>query len=241
MPQAMKSQRNKGRKLAANKLPKRRGRIAAEIENKPPVREAGESPQSPLPTWAGSRTGDTIVVGVDPLSNCSLLDAADEMTGAAFIDALTYSDPQHFDDVISAALHALAAKKILNNPQLIEEAQVILERWISKQTPIPRPLLEWRRILARTPQDIAAIAMTLTEEATRLRSSSPLCFVLSHRERAPVYALFGKNLRLLPELREELRAVAGGKRRASAKPKAAVTGRLAAVREPFRRRRVTNR
>jgi hypothetical protein len=165
-----------------------------------------------------------------------MLDATDELTRVDFIDGLTYSDHEHFDNVISAALHALAAKKILHNPQLIEEAQVTLERWISKQTPTPRPLIEWRRILARTPQDIAVVAMSLTEEATRLRSSSPLCFVLTHGERAAVYALFGKNLRLLAELREELRAVPRRERRSSPKPKATVTGRLAAARERARRR-----
>jgi len=234
---AMKSQRNKGRKLAANKLPKRRERTPADVEYLPLCREDGESPHLPLRAQGASRKRKPLIPGVDSLSNLSMLDAADELTEVDFIDSLTYSDPQHFDDVISAALHALAAKKILKNPQLIEEAQVILERWISKQTPIPRPLLEWRRILARTPQDIAAVAMTLTEEATRLRSSSPLCFVLTHGERAAVYALFGKNLRLLAELREELQAVARGESRASPKPKATVTGRLAAARERARRRK----
>jgi hypothetical protein len=215
----------------------RRGRIRADVEDKPPAQEDGESPHLPLPAQAGSRKRKPLVRGLESLSNLSMLDATDELTGVDFIDGLTYSDHEHFNNVISAALHALAAKKILSNPQLIEEAQVILERWISKQTPTPRPLLEWRRILARTPQDIAAVAMSLTSEATRLRSSSPLCFVLSHGERAAVYALFGKNLRLLAELREELRAVARGERRVSPKPKTTVKGRVAAVRERARRRK----
>lgn len=63
------------------------------------------------------------------------------MTGADFIDGLTYSDHQHYDDVISAALHALATKKILTDPKVIEKVQVTLERWISKQTPTPGPCL----------------------------------------------------------------------------------------------------
>ena len=83
--------------------------------------------------------------------------------------------------------------------------------------------------------------MSLTPEATRLRSSSPPCFVLTHKERAAVYVLFGKNLRLLADLREEGRAVARSERRASPKPKTTVTGRLAAVGERHRRRKEANR
>ena len=227
----------KSEKRPVARLRKYRGKLSADVEDEPLAREDVESPHLPLPTQDASRKRKPLVPGVDSLSNLSMLDATDELTGVDFIDGLTYSDHEHFNNVISAALHALAAKKILSNPQLIEEAQVILERWISKQTPTPRPLLEWRRILARTPQNIAAVAMSLTSEATRLRSSSPLCFVLSHGERAAVYALFGKNLRLLAELREELRAVARDERRASPKPKATVTGRLAGVRERARRRK----
>jgi hypothetical protein len=150
---AIKSQRNKGRQPAANELPKRRGsNIWADVEEKLLAREDGESPHLPLPTQGASRKRKPLVPVMDSLSNLSMLDATDKLTGVHFIDGLTYSDHEPFDNVISAALHALAAKKILSNPQLIEEAQVTLERWISKQTPTPRPLLEWRRILARTPQ-----------------------------------------------------------------------------------------
>jgi hypothetical protein len=102
-----------------------------------------------------------------------------------------YSDHM-FHDVLSVALHALAAKKILEAPTLVKLARSTLERWLSKQQPVPQAFIEWRHILAGTPQEIAAVAMSLTEESTRLRSSSPLGFLLTQKERAAVYLVFGK-------------------------------------------------
>jgi hypothetical protein len=128
-----------------------------------------------------------------------------------------------FHDVLSVTMHGIIAKKILKEPALIEQARGTLEVWISKRTPVPSPLMEWRDILTRTPQEIAAVAMSLTEEATRLRSSSPLGCTLTPKERTKVYALFGKKLRLLADLREDLGAAVRGEKRASTKPKTMAT------------------
>ncbi len=104
----------------------------------------------------------------------------------------SFSDHMLFQDLVSVAMHGLITQEILKNPSLIERASNTLERWISKQQPVPRPFLEWRKILAGTPQEIAAVAVGLTEEATRLRSSSPLGCLLTQKRRAAVRALFGK-------------------------------------------------
>jgi hypothetical protein len=198
----MKPPSNKGRKRVAKGLPKRRGGIPADVLDKPRAGEYGEPPHLPLPTQGGPRAGNPLVPGVDPLSNRSMVDAADELTDTtlreliagrgSILDGITYSD-HLFNDALSVMLHVLAAKKILGDPSLIERARGTLERWISTQQPVPHPFLEWRQILAGTPQQIAAVALSLTEEGTRLRSSSPLgCLVTS--ERAAVYALFGKSV-----------------------------------------------
>jgi hypothetical protein len=89
-------------------------------------------------------------------------------------------------------MHGLIARKILKDPSRVERVSNTLERWISKQHPVPKPFLEWRQILAGTPQEIAALAVGLTEEATRLRSSSPMGCLLTQKERAAVRALFGR-------------------------------------------------
>jgi hypothetical protein len=104
----------------------------------------------------------------------------------------SFSDHMLFQDLVSVAMHGLITQKILKDPSLIEHARNTLERWISKQQPVPQPFMEWRQILASTPQEIAAVAIGLTEEATRLRSSSPLGCLLKQSERAAVRALFGK-------------------------------------------------
>jgi hypothetical protein len=107
-----------------------------------------------------------------------------------------------FHDAFSVTVHAIAAQKILKDPRLVERARKILERWISRQTPVPKPFLEWRKILAGTPQEIAAVATALTEESTRLRSSSPLGFVLSPKKRAAITAVFGKKMARAAPLRQ---------------------------------------
>jgi hypothetical protein len=190
----MKSLSNKGRKRTIKSLPKARGAI-------PRVLEGSEAVREPLPTSHVPQADNLFVSGVDPLPNRSMVDAPDESTDTtsrefiagrgSILDGITYSD-HLFNDALSVTLNALAAKKILDDPSRIERARGTLERWISTQQPVPQPFLEWRQILAGTPQQIAAVALSLTEEGTRLRSSSPLaCLVTS--ERAAVYALFGKS------------------------------------------------
>jgi hypothetical protein len=235
--------------------------VVAEIPQE--VRD-GLPPQ--LPTWHAGKRGSPFVMGVDPLPNRSMLDAADEsgeetdgqlqlgtlldeweakhgaLTAVELaqaeqdLDRRQHQVPRYrtaahvladrpppetaaklptisvprkvrgradilpsfsahmFHDALSVTVHAIAAEKILEDPRLIDRARKILERWISKQTPAPKPFLEWRKILAGTPQEIAAVALALTEESTRLRSSSPLGFVLSLKKRAEIRTLFGKKV-----------------------------------------------
>jgi hypothetical protein len=190
-----------------------------------------------LPTWRADRTGNVFASGVDPLSNRSMLDAADGLKQApkpkpgrrsklkgdtkrkyvtaadvladlpppeiakkfridpakkAFV-APPFSD-HLFADALSLCLHSIAARKILRDPSILKRAQRTLERWCAKHRPAPEPFAEWRRILAGRPDEIAAVALSMTEEATRLRSSSPLGCLLTRAERAAVYAVLGKSV-----------------------------------------------
>ena len=228
---------------------KLRGKLPANADR---VREPVGLPR--LPTWRSRKTGSPFATGADPLSNRSMLDAADE-AGEAFEKALgaflgeweekhgpltveldraaqelnsrrasryrraadvladmpppeiarklridvakktsiapPFSDHM-FADALSLSLHSIAARKILREPSCIEKAQRTLERWLEKHRPAPEPFVEWQRILTGTPQEIAAVALSMTEEATRLRSSSPLACLITPKERAGVYAVFGK-------------------------------------------------
>jgi hypothetical protein len=123
--------------------------------------------------------------------NPGIADVTMKARRGVYVAQHSYSDHM-FADVLSVASHGLIAHKILNDPSLIKRARNTLEQWISKEQLVPQPLIEWRQILAGTPQEIAALALSLTEDATRLRSSSPLVSLLTQRERAAVRALFGK-------------------------------------------------
>ena len=101
-----------------------------------------------------------------------------------------YSDHMRLD-ARSLALHCLVARKIMSNPALVEQARNNVLRW-KKQAPDPLPphFDEWERILLRTPEEVAGFLASMTEEATRLRQSSPFATLLSPAERAKVYAAF---------------------------------------------------
>jgi len=137
--------------------------------------------------------GADVLADIPPPEIARKLFATDapDRAGSQADSAPRFSDHM-FSDLLSAAAHGVAARKILDNPRLIERARATLERWIAKQSPAPQVLLEWRCILAGTPQEIAAVALSLTSEATRLRSSSPLTGLLTKAEKAAIHASLGR-------------------------------------------------
>jgi hypothetical protein len=103
----------------------------------------------------------------------------------------TYSDHRILD-ARSLAMHCRIAKKIGQDPELLDKARDNLERWIRKsERPVPAYLLEWQEILARPWPEIAGVITAMNEESTRLRSSSPFAGILTSEEREQVYAAFG--------------------------------------------------
>jgi hypothetical protein len=58
------------------------------------------------------------------------------------------------------------------------------------EEPVPSSLLEWSRILERSPAEIAAFLASMGEDAIRLRQSSPFTNVLTPEERARIYEAF---------------------------------------------------
>jgi len=101
-----------------------------------------------------------------------------------------YSDHRILD-ARSLAMHCKIAQKISRDTALLDKAKGNLERWIAKsEDPLPRYLREWQEILARPWPEIAELITSMSEEATRLRSSSPFAGVLSADERDQIYAAF---------------------------------------------------
>jgi hypothetical protein len=94
-------------------------------------------------------------------------------------------------DARSLALHCLVARKIVSDPALVEQARTNLLRWKERASaPVPSYFEEWERILLRRPEEVAGFLVSMTEEATRLRQSSPFATLLRSDERAKVYAAF---------------------------------------------------
>jgi hypothetical protein len=101
-----------------------------------------------------------------------------------------YSDHRILD-ARSLAMHCKIAQKISRDPDLIDKAKANLERWIANsEDPPPQYLHEWQEILNRPWPEIAEIITSMSEEATRLRSSSPFAGMLTADERDQIYAAF---------------------------------------------------
>jgi hypothetical protein len=100
------------------------------------------------------------------------------------------SDHQRID-ARSLAMHRLIASKLLSNPSLINQALSVLARWRAQATEPPSSyFLEWERILESRPEVVAEFLVSPSEDATRLRQSSPFTNVLTNEERSEVYAAF---------------------------------------------------
>lgn len=95
-------------------------------------------------------------------------------------------------DARSLAMHCLIARKITRDPRLLEVARRNLEAW-KRARPAgerPRYLGEWERVLSRPWPQIAAFITASSEQAVRLRQSSPFAGVLDPTERRRVYEAF---------------------------------------------------
>ena len=101
-----------------------------------------------------------------------------------------YSDHRILD-ARSLAMHCKIAQKIARDPELLNKAKANLERWSAKsEEPKPRYLHEWKQALERPWPEIAELITNMSEDATRLRSSSPFAGILTADERDKIYAAF---------------------------------------------------
>jgi len=101
-----------------------------------------------------------------------------------------YSDHRILD-ARSLAMHCMIAEKISRNPKLLDIARKNITRWNAKSAdPQPEYLNQWQDILDREWSEIAELITNMSEEATRLRSSSPFAGVLDTEERERIYAAF---------------------------------------------------
>jgi hypothetical protein len=106
------------------------------------------------------------------------------------IGTRSYSDHRILD-ARSLAMHCKIAQKITRDPTLLNKAKANLQRWIAKSGDRqPQHLREWQQILERPWPEIAELITSMSEDATRLRSSSPFAGVLTASERDQIYEAF---------------------------------------------------
>lgn len=102
----------------------------------------------------------------------------------------TYSSHRLLD-ARSLAMHVVAAEKIERDPDLLNIPRRNLERWMANSGESPAAWLnQWRQILRKPWPVIAALITELSENATRLRQSSPFAGVLTPMERRRIYEAF---------------------------------------------------
>lgn len=101
-----------------------------------------------------------------------------------------YSDHRILD-ARSLAMHCKIVRKISQDPRLLEKAKANLLRWsANSEGPKPRYLQKWQEILEEPWLTIAEKLTSMSEEAVRLRSSSPFAGILDENEREQIYAAF---------------------------------------------------
>ncbi len=101
-----------------------------------------------------------------------------------------YSDHRILD-ARSLAMHCRIVQKVSRDSRLLDKAKANLSRWSAKiDGPKPRNLMEWQEILEKPWLTIAEKMTSMSEDATRLRSSSPFAGILNEKEREQIYAAF---------------------------------------------------
>jgi hypothetical protein len=92
-------------------------------------------------------------------------------------------------DQRSLALDQAIARRLEQQPELLQKAKANLTRWIEQEQPgVPRVLREWEEILDNWPVErILELLRSSEQEARRLRQSSPFCGILSPEERLAIF------------------------------------------------------
>lgn len=93
-------------------------------------------------------------------------------------------------DLRSLALHRQIARCLQEDPTLWSIPQQNIERWLASGT-FGEDLLYWQQLFQnKTKEQILEIVTSESEEATRLRSSSPFTGVLDQDTRTTIFRLF---------------------------------------------------
>jgi hypothetical protein len=91
----------------------------------------------------------------------------------------------------SLALHKEIAKILRENPDLWDVPQKNIAKWQRQRSNASPVYTEWKEILdTKSRNEILSILEDRSEEAIRLRSSSPFTGILSRDERDRIFELY---------------------------------------------------
>ena len=91
----------------------------------------------------------------------------------------------------SRMLHQEIAKKLKSNPILWDIPRNNLMKWKKSSGKLAPAFIEWGHILnTKTKKQILSILESSSEEAVRLRSSSPFTGILTEKERKKIFEYF---------------------------------------------------
>lgn len=83
----------------------------------------------------------------------------------------------------SLALHQEIARRLIDDPGMLETACKRVEEWCSTGSVAPHYANAWRRVLRLAPNEIAQLLCDQGEEARALRQVTPFAGVIAPRER----------------------------------------------------------
>ena len=88
-------------------------------------------------------------------------------------------------------MHSLIAQKLVRDSKVLDRARRNLRRWERSQTErAPLWMMEWRLLLERPRDEVAALITEPSERGARLRQSSPFAGALSDSQRKRIYDAF---------------------------------------------------
>ncbi len=91
-------------------------------------------------------------------------------------------------DLRSIALHQEIVKKLRSHPSLWAIPRNNLAKWKKMRGGLPPALVEWEKILTtHSKEQILSLLESESEEAIRLRSSSPFTGILTEAERRKIF------------------------------------------------------
>ena len=96
-------------------------------------------------------------------------------------------NPHSAIDARSLEMDRLIARRLREDPAVLDKARSVLARWTASCDDSVRPVLaEWRDILDGPLSGVLAMLEGEDERSVRLRQSSPFCGILTPAERTAI-------------------------------------------------------